>query len=91
MRSTWTRSTWWPTIPAVPSRERLVCSVRAEDLVAIEPWLRRLTVPTLVVWGTGDVFVDVLWAYRLEDTIPGVTEVVELDNARVCGWCFFPR
>jgi pimeloyl-ACP methyl ester carboxylesterase len=63
--------------------ERLVCSVRAEDLVAIEPRLRRLTVPTLVVWGTGDAFFEVRWAYWLKETIPGVTEVVELEKARL--------
>jgi len=39
-----------------------------------------------VVWGTGDVFFEVKWAYWLRDTIPGVTEVVELDGGRL----FFP-
>ena len=42
--------------------------------------------PTLVVWGTGDVFFDVKFAYWFRDTIPGVTEVVELDGAKL----FFP-
>lgn len=66
--------------------ERLLCSLRAADLVAIEGDLRRLTVPTLVVWGTDDAFFDLKWAYWLRETIPGVAEVVEVPGARL----FFP-
>jgi pimeloyl-ACP methyl ester carboxylesterase len=66
--------------------ERLLCSLRAEDLLAVEPRLRQLEVPTLVVWGTDDVFFDTRWAYWLRDTIPGATRVVELAGARL----FFP-
>lgn len=68
--------------------ERLLASLDdADDLVAIEPELKRLTVPTLVVWGTGDKFFGELrWAYWLRDTIPGVTEVIEVDGAQL----FFP-
>jgi pimeloyl-ACP methyl ester carboxylesterase len=40
----------------------------------------------LVVWGTGDILFRVRWAYRLRDTIPGVTEVVEIEGAKL----FFP-
>ncbi len=63
--------------------EQLLVALRPEDLLAVEPELRRLRVPTLVVWGTGDVMFDVSWAYWLRDTIPGVTDVVELDGARL--------
>jgi pimeloyl-ACP methyl ester carboxylesterase len=63
--------------------ERLLVSLDAGDLKAVEPQLRALTVPTLVVWGTGDMFFDVSWAYWLADTIPGVTRVVTLDGARL--------
>jgi pimeloyl-ACP methyl ester carboxylesterase len=66
--------------------ERLLCSLRADDLVAIEPELRTLTVPTLVVWGTDDAFFETKWAYWLRDTIPGVVEVVEVPAGRL----FFP-
>src|SRR5207248_1073704 len=45
-----------------------------------------LTVPTLVVWGTGDEFFDLSWAGWLRDTIPGVREVVEVTGAKL----FFP-
>jgi pimeloyl-ACP methyl ester carboxylesterase len=66
--------------------ERILPSLRSRDLLAIEPALRRLQVPTLIVWGTGDMFFRRKWAYWLRDTIPGATEVVEFDKARL----FFP-
>jgi pimeloyl-ACP methyl ester carboxylesterase len=66
--------------------ERCLASLEPGDLLAVEPLLRQLTVPTLVVWGTGDIFFDVKFAYWLRDTIPGVTEVVELEGAKL----FFP-
>lgn len=55
--------------------------------VAIEASLRRLKVPTLVVWALDDVFFDVTWAYWLQRTIPGVVRVVEVPGARL----FFPE
>ncbi len=67
--------------------ERLLIALDPGDLKAVEPQLRTLTVPTLVVWGTGDVNFDVSWAYWLQDTIPGVTRVVTVDGARL----FFPE
>ena len=66
--------------------QRIMTSLHARDLLAIEPALARLQVPTLIVWGTGDIFFRRKWAYWLRDTIPGATEVVELDGARI----FFP-
>jgi pimeloyl-ACP methyl ester carboxylesterase len=66
--------------------QRWIASLHNRDLIAVEDKLRRLEVPTLVVWGTGDIFFRVRWAYRLRDTIPGVTEVVEIESARL----FFP-
>jgi pimeloyl-ACP methyl ester carboxylesterase len=66
--------------------ERLLAALDAADLAAVTPQLRELTVPTLVVWGTGDEAFDVSWAYWLRDTIPGTTGVVTVDGARL----FFP-
>jgi pimeloyl-ACP methyl ester carboxylesterase len=66
--------------------QRLMTSLRARDLLAIEPALARLQVPTLIVWGTSDIFFRRKWAYWLRDTIPGATEVVEIDGGRL----FFP-
>jgi pimeloyl-ACP methyl ester carboxylesterase len=67
--------------------ERLLVCMDADDLQAITPQLRELTVPTLMVWGTGDTFFDVSWAHWLRDTIPGTTRVVTVDGARL----FFPE
>ena len=66
--------------------ERLLAALDASDLTAVTPLLGKLAVPALVVWGTGDTFFDVSWAYWLRDTIPGTTRVVEVDGARL----FFP-
>jgi pimeloyl-ACP methyl ester carboxylesterase len=66
--------------------QRWMASSNPRDLLAAEAALRQLHVPTLVVWGTDDVFFPRHWAYWLKDTIPGVTEVVELERARL----FFP-
>ena len=66
--------------------ERLLAALDAADLAAVTPQLRELTVPTLIVWGTGDEAFDVSWAYWLRDTIPGTTGVVTVDGARL----FFP-
>ncbi len=49
--------------------------------------LRRLEAPTLVVWGTGDIFFPVKWAYWLRETIPGCRKVIEIEGARL----FFPE
>ena len=74
------------TPEATRHSQRLLTSLHARDLLATEPALARLQVPTLIVWGTGDRFFHRKWAYWLRDTIPGATEVVELDGARL----FFP-
>ena len=66
--------------------ERMLAALDAGDLAAVTPQLRELTVPTLIVWGTGDEAFDVSWAYWLRDTIPGTTRVVTVDGARL----FFP-
>jgi pimeloyl-ACP methyl ester carboxylesterase len=66
--------------------ERAITSLDSSDLLAIEPRLGQLDVPTLVAWGTGDVFFDVRWAHWLEDTIPGVERVVEIPDAKL----FYP-
>ena len=74
------------TAAAARQSQRLLTSLHARDLLAIEPALARLQVPTLIVWGTSDIFFRRKWAYWLRDTIPGATEVVEIEGARL----FFP-
>jgi len=66
--------------------ERWLAAIRPRDLVAVEPALARLEVPTQMVWGTGDAFFGRSWAYALKDLIPGAREVIEVPGARL----FFP-
>ena len=54
--------------------------------VAIRDDLAKLTVPTQMVWGTGDEFFTLSWAQWLADTIPGAQRIVEVDGAKL----FFP-
>jgi pimeloyl-ACP methyl ester carboxylesterase len=63
--------------------ERMLSRLEPTDLLAAEPALARLDVPTLIAWGTGDEFFDVKWAYWLRDTIAGATEVVEVPGAKL--------
>jgi pimeloyl-ACP methyl ester carboxylesterase len=74
------------TAEAARQGQRVLTSLHARDLLAVEPDLRRLQVPTLIVWGTDDIFFRRKWAYWLRDAIPGATEVVEIDGGRL----FFP-
>jgi len=66
--------------------QRWIASLRNRDLAAVERALRRLIVPTLIVWGIGDIFFRPRYAHWLRDAIPGVTEVVTIDGGRL----FFP-
>jgi pimeloyl-ACP methyl ester carboxylesterase len=52
-------------------------------VLASEPALAGLDVPTLVVWGTGDEFFEVSWAYWLRDHIGGAADVVEIQGAKL--------
>jgi pimeloyl-ACP methyl ester carboxylesterase len=75
------------TAAATKNLERwLTSSGDCKQTVEIEPLLRKLQAPTLIVWGTADVFFPVKWAYWLKDTIPGAREVIEVEGAKL----FFP-
>ncbi|WIX99961.1 alpha/beta hydrolase [Amycolatopsis mongoliensis] len=74
------------TLDAARQFERLLTSVRGEELDAIEPLLKEFRVPTLLVWGTGDPNFRIEWAYRFSAAVPGVTEVVEVPGGKL----FFP-
>jgi len=55
----------------------------SRQTVAIEPLLRELRVPTLIVWGLNDIFFPVKWAHWLRSTIPGAVAVVEVPEAKL--------
>lgn len=65
---------------------RLIRAIRSEDLAAVRPRLAQLMVPTLIVWGAGDLVFNIKWAHRLADLIPGTTKVTTIARARL----FFP-
>ena len=79
--------------PLVDSPERirqLQCFLAGFDnkqTLAIEEDLRKLNAPTLIVWGTDDVYFDVKWSHWLAETIPGTRRRVEFEGARI----FFPE
>lgn len=67
--------------------ERFLAAFDNKHTVAIEGRLKTLTAPTLIVWGTDDVYFDVAWSRWLSDTIPGTRRRVEFNGARI----FFPE
>jgi pimeloyl-ACP methyl ester carboxylesterase len=67
--------------------QRFVAAFDNKHTVNIEPQLRELRAPTLIVWGTDDIYFPVKWAHWLAETIPGAKPLVELAGARI----FFPE
>jgi len=75
------------TVAATRNLERFIAAMDCRQTTTIEPLLRRLDAPTLIVWGTDDVFFPVRWAHWLREAIPGARRVIELEGARL----FFPE
>ena len=67
--------------------QRFVVAFDNKHTRLIEPQLRKLQAPTLIVWGTDDVYFPVKWAHWLAETIPGAKPAVEVTGARI----FFPE
>jgi pimeloyl-ACP methyl ester carboxylesterase len=67
--------------------ERFLEAFDCKHTVAVEAQLKTLQAPTLIVWGTDDVYFDVKWSYWLEQTIPGTRRRVSFEGARL----FFPE
>lgn len=67
--------------------ERFVNAFDCRHTLAIEDGLRRLQAPTLIAWGTDDVYFPLAWSVWLQQTIPGTVRRVEFDGARI----FFPE
>jgi pimeloyl-ACP methyl ester carboxylesterase len=66
---------------------RFLAAFDHSHTMAIESRLRHLQAPTLIVWGTDDVYFPVNWAHWLAEAIPGAKPPVELLGARI----FFPE
>ena len=67
--------------------QRFLAAFDNRHTLAIEAQLKSLQAPTLIVWGTDDVYFDVRWSRWLADTIPGTRRRIELQGARI----FFPE
>ena len=67
--------------------QRFLAAFDNKHTLAIEAHLQKLKAPTLIVWGTDDVYFDVKWSHWLAETIPGTRRRVELQGARI----FFPE
>lgn len=67
--------------------QRFLAAFDNTQTLAVEARLQTLKAPTLIVWGTDDVYFDVKWSRWLADTIPGTRRRVELEEARI----FFPE
>jgi pimeloyl-ACP methyl ester carboxylesterase len=67
--------------------QRFLAEFDCKHTVAVEAQVRQLKAPTLIVWGTDDIYFDVKWSKWLADAIPGTRRRVELKGARI----FFPE
>jgi|SRR5215831_13408268 len=67
--------------------QRFLAAFNNQHTLAIETRLKALKVPTLIVWGTDDVYFDVKWSRWLADAIPSTRRRVEFKGARI----FFPE
>jgi len=67
--------------------KRFLAAFDCSHTVAVESRLKTLQAPTLIVWGTDDVYFDVKWSHWLAQAIPGTRRRVEFEGARL----FFPE
>src|ERR1700723_1455766 len=64
--------------------QRFLAAFDNQHTLAIEARLKTLKAPTLIVWGTDDVYFDVKWSHWLADNISGTRRRVELKGQRGC-------
>jgi pimeloyl-ACP methyl ester carboxylesterase len=67
--------------------QRFLAAFDSAHTVAIETELRALQAPTLIMWGTNDIYFGVEWSRWLADNIPGTRQRIELEGACL----FFPE
>ena len=67
--------------------QRFLAAFDSAHTVSIESGLKALRAPTLIAWGTDDIYFDVKWSRWLASTIPGTRKRVEFEGARI----FFPE
>jgi pimeloyl-ACP methyl ester carboxylesterase len=62
---------------------RLMAALSSADLARVRSTLGELRVPTLIAWGTSDLFFPIKWARQLGELIPGTTQIYPLQGARM--------
>ncbi|MBC8120161.1 MAG: alpha/beta hydrolase [Burkholderiaceae bacterium] len=67
--------------------ERFVNAFDCRHTLAIEDRLRQVQAPTLIAWGTDDIYFPVEWSHWLAQAIPGTKRRVEFEGAHI----FFPE
>ena len=67
--------------------QRFVNAFDCRHTLAIEDGLRQVRTPTLIAWGTDDIYFPVAWSHWLAQAIPGTKRRVEFEGARI----FFPE
>jgi len=67
--------------------QRFLAAFDNKHTLAVEARLKTLKAPTLIVWGTDDVYFDVKWSHWLANNIPGTRRRLEFKGARI----FFPE
>ena len=67
--------------------ERFLAAFDNKHTLDIEQQLKTLKAPTLIAWGTDDVYFPVKWSHWLAENIPGTRRRVEFQDARI----FFPE
>jgi pimeloyl-ACP methyl ester carboxylesterase len=63
--------------------ERFLAAFCCSHTEAVETKLKALAAPTLIVWGTDDVYFHKKWADWLGKTIPGTRKRIDLEGARL--------
>jgi pimeloyl-ACP methyl ester carboxylesterase len=58
-------------------------SITKRDLIEVRAELVAVPAPTLVLWGNADGFFPMATAHWLRDHLANVTQLVELDGARL--------
>ena len=67
--------------------QRFLAAFDNKHTLAVEDRLKTLKTPTLIAWGTDDVYFDLKWSHWLAENIPGTRRRVEFRDARI----FFPE
>jgi pimeloyl-ACP methyl ester carboxylesterase len=67
--------------------ERFLAAFDNKHTLDVERQLNALRAPTLIVWGTDDIYFPVKWSHWLSENIPGTRRRVEFEGARI----FFPE